>query len=399
MPHRSIPLALFASLGLLQFGCGGSHPPAAPPPFSAGELPTSVGGRPAVYLRQAPSADQTRPRILEAQILPGRGMNIYQLRAYVPGKGDIDVLVSPPLAQGAAQMQGGPDDFNGNASFRGGGAILVPYPNRIRGKLSRDGKTIETTILGHTVRLPANWQGKKPGAEKHAMHGLILASRMDDVNTSADAQQASVTGTLHAGDFNGHWLSKTDLTITATLRKTAFGFTVDAKNVGDSPLPMAIGWHPYFAFPSGDRRQARLHIPATMRVVVNNYDDVFPTGKLVRVAGTPYDFTPPGGAPLNQLFMDDCFTDIQRDAAGHAVALIIDPAARYGVRITALSPEVKAFQAYAPVDKNFVAFEPQFNLGDPYSRVWRKSRADTGVVVLKPGESVRYAVQVELFVP
>src|SRR5581483_7652608 len=129
------------------------------------------------------------------------------------------------------------------------------------------------------------------------------------------------------------------------------------------------------------------------------YDDVFPTGKLAPVAGTPYDFTPAGGSPLGQLFMDDCFTNIQRDASGHAVALIIDPEAKYGVRITSLTPQVKAYQAYAPVDKSFVAFEPQFNLGDPFSPVWQKSHADTGMAVLNPGESVRYAVRVELYVP
>jgi len=164
-------------------------------------------------------------------------------------------------------------------------------------------------------------------------------------------------------------------------------------------MPIGIGWHPYFALPSGNRQQARLHIPAKMRAVANNYDDVFPTGDLAPVEGTAYDFTNAAGAPLNQLFLDDCFTAIERDAAGHASATIVDPDAKYGVRITALAPQIKAFQAYAPLDKTFVAFEPQFNLGDPFSPVWQKSHTDTGMVTLNPGESVQYAVQVELFVP
>lgn len=36
--------------------------------------------------------------------------------------------------------------------------------------------------------------------------------------------------------------------------------------------------------------------------------------------------------------------------------------ANYGLRIHSLSPQIKAFQVYAPVDQNFVAFEPQFSL-------------------------------------
>jgi aldose 1-epimerase len=393
MMHYTCGLILLGACGLLlQFGCAGSRS-VDEPAFSAGELPVSAGGRPAVFLRHARSADKTQPQILEAQILPGRGMNTYQLRAYLPGKGDIDVLVSPPIEQGVAALT------DANASFKLGGAILVPFANRIRGKLSPDGQTIETTIAGQTVHIPANWQGKNAGAEKHAIHGLILARQMDDVKTAADAQQASVTGTLHAGDFDGHWLSKTDLTIAASLTKSAFGFTVDAKNVGDSPMPIGIGWHPYFTLPSGNRQQVRLHIPAKMRALANNYDDVFPTGDLTPVEGSAYDFAGASGAPLNQLFLDDCFTALERDAAGHAATTIVDPAAKYGVRITALAPQIKAFQAYAPLDKTFVAIEPQFNLGDPFSPFWQKSHTDSGMVVLNPGESVQYAVQVELFVP
>ena len=81
--------------------------------------------------------------------------------------------------------------------------------------------------------------------------------------------------------------------------------------------------------------------------------------------------------------------------------------ANYGLRIHSLSPQIKAFQVYAPVDQSFIAFEPQFNLGDPYSSVWNASHAagrrvnhvDTGMVTLKPGESVVYKVKLELFTP
>jgi galactose mutarotase-like enzyme len=221
---------------------------------------------------------------------------------------------------------------------------------------------------------------------------------MEDVRTQADANHASVTGLLRAGDFGGHWLSKTDLEITANLRSEAFDFSVTAKNVGSEPLPIGIGWHPCFVFPSGQREQARLRIPARQRALVNNHDDVFPTGKLVTLKGSPYDFSPPGGAPLGKLFLDDCFVDLERNPQGQAVAEVIDPAARYGLRIIALSPEVSAFQVYAPVDKSFVALEPQFNWADPYSPIWGKG-ANTGMVTLQPGRSVTYSVRLELFAP
>ncbi len=367
------------------------------PELTAKEGSIEIGGRKVVTLSQPHTADPSQPQILGADILPGRGMNIYQIHAYIPGKGEVGLLSAPPLEEATGLMNGGAGDEYGTQSFKMGGAILAPFAKRIRGKLSADGKTIATTINGKAMHLTANWKGQNPGAERHAMHGLILDQPMEASDLKSGPDRASVTGTLDAGDFQGHWPSQTNLTITATLKPGSFGFTVTAKNNGQKDLPVGIGWHPYFAFLSGQREQARLKIPASQRALVNNYDDVFPTGKLVPVAGTPYDFSGPSGAPLNKLFMDDCFMDLQKNADGSVVAEVIDPAAHYGIRIKGLSPEISAFQAYAPPDKQFVAFEPQFNWADPYSPIW-KGRA-TGMKVLKPGESVTYSVQLEVFVP
>ncbi len=57
------------------------------------------------------------------------------------------------------------------------GAILLPFANRIRGKVSADGKTVTADVAGKTVTLAANWSGNNPGAEKHAIHGLMLRSK------------------------------------------------------------------------------------------------------------------------------------------------------------------------------------------------------------------------------
>ncbi len=366
--------------------------------FQARELKVILNGEPAVSLSRERSADANLPQILEAQILPGRGMNIYQVRAWLPGKGEVNLFNAAPIGQAPKVM---PDDVAadpfGNASFSAGGAILAPFTNRIRGHLSADGTAIETRIAGRPESLPANFHGKNPGAEVHSMHGLILRTPMTKVLTAANDREASVTGVLDAGNFQGHWPSQTQLSIQATLRNGSFGFTVTAKNTGSEVLPIGIGWHPYFVFPSGNREQARLHIPAQQRTLVDNYDNVFPTGQVVPVAGTSYDFSAPSGAPLGKLFLDDCFVTLEKDASGKAVAEIVDPAARYGMRITSFSPHVTAYQVYAPVDKSFIVVEPQFNWADPFSRVWGDHK--TGMVMLKPGESVTYSVELELFVP
>lgn len=356
----------------------------------------TIGGEPVVTLTRPQPADKNKPQFLEATVLPGRGMNLLQIKAYLPGRGEVNLINAPSLAE-AKQFLDVQDDEFGNNNFKIGSAVLVPWANRIRGKLSPDGKTIEATVAGKTLTLPAGWSGKNPGAEKHAIHGLILKSKFENIQQQNGPADSSVSGTLHAGNFGGHWPSQTDVNVQTVLKNDALEMTITTKNVGQEPLPMGIAFHPYFNFPSGDRKQARLRLPGDTRALVNNYDDVFPTGKLVPVKGTDYDFTAPGGKALGTLFMDDNFTALKRDANGNAVAEIIDPAANYGLRIVSLSPEVKAFQVYAPVDKNFVAVEPQFNLNDPYNKSWGKN--DNGMVLLQPGQSVSWKVRLELFTP
>jgi galactose mutarotase-like enzyme len=354
--------------------------------------PSQINGQPIVILKRAASFKGTKPEFLSATILPGRGMNLLQITANLPGKGEINILATPSLDQVAEALTG---DAFGNKSFSTfGGAFLVPYANRIRGKLSPDGQTVTTYWNGKQLTLPANWSGHAPGAERHAIHGLILTRKADDFKISNNG--ATITATIRGGNFDGHWLSSTDLTIRIDLRADTVESTITAKNVGPEPEPMAIGWHPYFSIPSGQRQQVRLHIPATEHVETNSLDDVFPTGVLTSVTGTPYDFAAPEGRAIGDTFYDDSFAGLTR-TNGQVDVDLIDPAAHYGLHIQGLSPEIKTVQFYAPKDKPFVALEEQYNFGDPFSSIWKGM--DTGMVTLAPGQSTTWRVRLQLFTP
>lgn len=371
--------------------------PEGQPATSTAQSTPQIGGQDVVKLSRKATSNGTKPEFLSATILPGRGMNLFQITASLPGKGEVSLFAAPSLEEAASKLNGGPDDYDGNQSFKFGGAFLVPYPNRIRGKLSADKKTITTEWHGKTLTLPANWKdANNPNGEWHAMHGLIMNRQTEDVKTQTEGDGQTVTGVIHAGNFGGHWLSNTDLNFTISLKGDAVESTITAKNVGNEPEPMAIGWHPYFAFPSGDRKQARLHIPGDKRAEVNNYGDVFPTGKILPVKGTPYDFTAPEGKALDDIFLDDNFMDLKRDD-GKVTVNVVDPAANYGMHIIGLSPEIKSIQVYAPKDKAFAAVEEQFNYGDPFGKEWKGT--DTGMVTLQPGQSVTWKVRLELYTP
>lgn len=357
----------------------------------------TIFGEPVVTLSRPVAGDENQPQFVEATVVPSVGMNLLELKARWPGKGEVSVIQSPDISDAKRMLEYGNDEF-GDESFKIGGAILLPYPNRIRGQISPDGKIIMANIAGKQVPLPANSHGSRPGAPSYAMHGLILGAKFTDVHQQDTPTESSVSADYHAGDFGGHWLSKTDVTVRMVLQNHAMDIVVSAKNVGDETLPMAIGFHPYFAIPSRGREQARLHIPANLRAIVNNYDDVFPRGQLVSVQNSPYDFTASRGAALGSLYLDDCFTDLMRNPDGSARIEMIDPEANYGLRIETLSPEIKSIQVYAPPEKDFVALEPQFNLPDPYNRrQWHQ--LDTGMASLEPGQSVSWHIRLELFIP
>jgi galactose mutarotase-like enzyme len=350
----------------------------------------TIGGEPVVSLR-AVNVPPDAPAFLSAEVLPGRGMMLLRTGLRLPSGALTEGLVAPSGESAAREFDGGPDDFAGNKSFSLGGALLAPYANRISGRDVAGAREIEARIDGHRLRLPRNWGGKAAGARTYAMHGLILDASV----TYSQAQPDRVTGRRAFGDFGGRWPSRTDMDFEWRLEAGALLLSVRVRNTGQEPLPFGLGWHPYFALPSGRRDQARLRLPAASRVEVNNYDEVLPTGRLLPTAGTAYDFSEPGGRALGGLYLDDCFTNLSREN-GCAVIEMLDPAAALGLRVSSPTPQVKAVQVFAPADKAFIAVEPQFNLADPYSDVWSDG-TDTGMARIAPGASLDYDVRVEAF--
>lgn len=343
-----------------------------------------LGGAPIVTLRQAGEG------IFEAQVAPGRGMLLLQAHARrTAADAPFPILASPPLEALPEALDQASDDFAGNASFSLGGAVLLPYANRITGQALEETREIVAQIDGGTVRLPRNWGGKSEGATQYAMHGLTLSTPFQVDQPDG----ATVLGRLRNWDFGGYWRGRADVEIMWRLTGGGLELGVEVVNSGKDTFPVGIGWHPWFVFPSGNRSQAELSLPARSRLAVNDYDEVLPTGELRPVPGTSYDFR--RGAALGDLYLDDCFVELDRTASGEVVLEARDPAAGYGVRLASPSQGVRAIQVYAPPDRPLVALEPQFNWADPFGKVWTPG-TDAGMVRLAPGQSTTYKVRTEV---
>ena len=229
------------------------------------------------------------------------------------------------------------------------------------------------------------------------MHGLILKAKTDEVDVTKIPGGEQVTGVIHAGDFGGHWLSKTDLVITITLTADAVDASIVAHNVGAEAEPMAIGWHPYFNLPSGDRTQARmLHSRlATWPRWITTTTSSPPASSCPWREPTTTCAPPAACRSARSSTTTTGATSTWKDGA--VTVKVIDPAAHYGVKIEGLSPEIKAIQIYAPPTASFVAIEHQYNFADPFGKEWGKM--DTGMVTLKPGQSTKWHVRLKVFVP
>ena len=357
--------------------------------------PLQIGGEAPVTLHRAATGHGAKPEFLSLTFLPGLGMNVFQITANIPNKGEISVLTSPSLEELASRLNGA-----GGMGAGFGTAFLIPYPNRIFGQLSADKTTVTTEWHGHTLALPADPHARNPSAPPSqtgvVMHGLIFKDQALDVHIERTSDGETASAVIHAGSFDGHWLSETDLHFTFALAGDVIDEKVTATNIGHEDEPIAIGAHPYFTIPSQNRAQAQIHIPADTLAVITSYQEERPTGELRPVAGTAYDYRAPKGVALDDHALDDNFSHLERTGGAVDVRLI-DPEAHYGIDVEGVSPTIKTVQVYSPLGKNFVAVEDQFNFVDPFGKEWKGM--DTGMVTLHPGQSSTWEIRLRLLTP
>ena len=67
---------------------------------------TEIGGQKLVTLTRT-AVSTTKPEFTSVTLAPGRGMEMIQITANFPGKGSVDVLASPDLADGQKNARRG----------------------------------------------------------------------------------------------------------------------------------------------------------------------------------------------------------------------------------------------------------------------------------------------------
>ena len=349
----------------------------------------TVGGMPPVTMHREPTSHGHEREFTSITLLPGRGLNTFQITASLPGRGETELLRSPSLQAASEQMNERGEDAFGNLNHSFGGAFLIPFTSRAGGELSDDKKLVTVRWHDREIRLPNDYLGH------YSVHGLINTLKAEDVRVHQSADGETLTAVIRAGNFGGYWLSRTDIRYRIELRGDAIDIRITATNTGSEEEPMGMGWHPFLRIVSGDRAQARVHLPAARYAVVDTIDGR-PTGELRAVEATANDYRSPAGAVMPDASTSVNFSKIER-TAGSIDAWLADAKANYAIRVRGLSPQIQTLHLWSAKDDTFCAIEEQYNYMDAFGPEWHGM--DTGMVTLKPGESTEWHVRLELFDP
>jgi aldose 1-epimerase len=351
--------------------------------------PAGPGGQDAIRLTRSATSIGKGVELTSATFLPGRGMNVFQITALIPGHGEVSLLVSPLLASAPGILNGQDDDANGSASATLGGAVLMPWAQRLSGSSTNTQGSLSTVWNGKRLSFPAENAGSNMSVE-----GLLLNRAADTVKSDVLPDGQSVVAVFHAGDFSGNWQSNIDVTVEAQLTAHDLDLTVTAQNNGQQPAPFGVGWHPFLAIPSGNRADAVLTIPSQTIMEINQASGK-PTGHMVSVSGKSQDYSKMGGTKLGTTPINATYTTLLSGVASGPVATLSDPSYNYRMSVIPLTPDITSMRVISPPDKAWVSIGPNTNLDDPFGPEW-DSPENAGMITLAPGAMLRWKVRLEI---
>jgi aldose 1-epimerase len=217
----------------------------------------------------------------------------------------------------------------------------------------------------------------------HPIHGFLsAASQWEVVEAKADAASAWVTSRL---EFfrQPAWMAQFPfahtIEITHRLQNGALEIAASLHNLSADPMPVAIGFHPYFTLSDAPRDDWKIAIGARTEWVLS--PDKIPTGETRPIEQR---FSDPRAAKLGDHDLDHVFGDLTRDAAGRAVMSVA------GTRETlevVYGPNYRASVVYAPKGREFICFEPMAGITDALNLAHRGVYKELQYV--QPGQTWR----------
>jgi len=167
--------------------------------------------------------------------------------------------------------------------------------------------------------------------------------------------------------------------ITHRLTQGALEIAASVHNLSVDPMPVAIGFHPYFTLTDAPRDDWRIAIGARTEWVLS--DDKIPTGEIRPIEQR---FPDPRAAKLGEHDLDHVFGDLVRDQAGRAVMSVTGTREKLEV---VYGPNYRASVVYAPKGREFICFEPMAGITNALNLAQRGVYKE--VQYVQPGQTWR----------
>jgi aldose 1-epimerase len=268
-----------------------------------------------------------------ARILPEYGGNLAGLSLY-DGEACLTVVEGYETRNTAAEQKG----------YRG--ALLFPFPNRIR-----DGRF---SFRGEEFQLPIN-----RGKENNAIHGFFTHQRFELIRMQADDHSGELAlVTTYDGSYAGYPF-RCEVTLCYQLSEDrSFSCSVSVTNLGESEMPVGVGWHPYFSL-SKAVDQLQLKLPACDILLLD--ERKLPLGERVEMEMFQ---------ALTNIGCTEFDTAFALTGQNHeAVTTVYDPVERRRLELsqTLGTGGYNYLQVYIPADRATIALEPMTCPADSFN--------------------------------
>jgi aldose 1-epimerase len=259
-----------------------------------------------------------------------------------------------------------------NVLARQGIPFMAPWANRLD----------EQAFYANGRKYAFNMElGNVKGARP--IHGFLgAASQWEVLEARSDGTSAWVTSRL---EFFRHpsWMAQFPfahtIEMTHRLQDGALEIAASLHNLSADPLPVAIGFHPYFTLSDAPRDEWTIALAARTEWALS--PDKIPTGELRPVEQR---FPDPRAARLGDHDLDHVFADLVRDASGGAVMSVAGKRQKLEV---IFGRNYRAAVVYAPKGRDFICFEPMAGITDALNLAQRGVYKELQYVA--PGETWR----------
>jgi aldose 1-epimerase len=272
----------------------------------------------------------------EVLIAPSVGNNSYEMT--VKGK---RVFWSPVKGAG---------EFKAKRAFAGN-PFLEPWANRLD----------QDAFFANGVKYLLNPELKNYSHDGNGkpIHGLLAyAPEWEVIRVRANANSAEVTSRFDFSRYPKYMAQfpfAHSIEMTYRLSGTELQVETAIENQSHEPMPLAIGFHPYFQVNDAPRDEWTVHIAAKDHVVLSNV--LIPTGERKPVAG-------PDPVSLKGTQLDDVYTALVRNDSGRAEFWVKGKQEQVTV---VYGSKYQVAVVYAPPGRDFICFEPMTGLTNAFN--------------------------------